>query len=121
MTTISSATTAPTTSAPTTSAPTTSAAASSPERARLHQAAQQFEAIFVRQMLSSARAANFGDTLWGDDQGNQTFTAMRDERFADLTAQSGTLGLAKQVEAQLAGRLAPAQPARAPATGGTRP
>jgi flagellar protein FlgJ len=96
--------------------------ASSPERARLHQAAQQFEAIFVRQMLSSARASNFGDTLWGDDQGNQTFTQMRDERFADITAQSGTLGLAKQVEAQLSGRLADAgAPAAAPAIKGNQP
>jgi flagellar protein FlgJ len=90
--------------------------AGSTDRARLHQAAQAFEAIFVRQMLSSARQSNFGDTLWGDDKGQDTFSAMRDERFADLTAQSGTLGLARQVEADLAKRL-DATPA-APATEG---
>jgi hypothetical protein len=30
---------------------------------------------------------------------------MRDERFADLTAQSGALGLANRVEADLAPRI----------------
>ena len=80
-------------------------AGTTPERAALHQAAQAFEAIFVRQMLSAARSTNFGDTLWGTDQGGDTFTTMRDERFADITAQSGALGLARQVEAQLATRL----------------
>ncbi len=82
-----------------------STATPSPERARLHQAAQAFEAIFVRQMMASARQSNFGDTLWSDDKGQDTFTAMRDERFADLTAQSGTLGLARQVESDLSVRL----------------
>ena len=71
---------------------------------RLHKAAQAFEAIFVRQMLSSARQGNFGDTLWGSDQGHDTFTAMRDEKFADIAAQSGTLGLGQQIEKQLAGK-----------------
>lgn len=86
--------------------PPGNAATDSPERVRLHQAAQAFEAIFVRQMLSSAREANFGDELWGKDQGHDTFTAMRDDRFAQMTAQSGALGLARQVEAQLSGALA---------------
>ncbi|KUR74408.1 rod-binding protein [Novosphingobium sp. Fuku2-ISO-50] len=95
-------------------------AANPAEKARLHQAAQAFEAIFVRQMLSSARQSNFGDTLWGDDKGKDTFTAMRDERFADLTAQSGALGLAKQVEAQLSGQ-SPATAGPAAATGSTQP
>lgn len=81
---------------------TAAAAAPGSDRAKLHQAAQSFEAIFVREMLSSARATTFGDDLWGNDQGNETFAAMRDERFAEIAAQSGTLGLGKQVESQLA-------------------
>ena len=97
-------------------ATSTATPATSPERARLHQAAQAFEAIFVRQMLSTARQSSFGDTLWGDDKGQDTFTAMRDERFADITAQSGALGLAKQVERDLSARLGDAAPV--PAAGG---
>jgi len=95
-----------TTISPATATPPPATGASA-ERARLHKAAQAFEAIFVRQMLTAARQTSFGDTLWGTDQGSDTFTAMRDERFADIAAQSGTLGLGKQVETQLAARIAP--------------
>jgi flagellar protein FlgJ len=109
MTTISPILPAPITQAPITQAPITQSTAPSapaagpatPDRARLHQAAQAFEAIFVRQMLASARQSNFGDSLWGNDQGQGTFAGMRDERLADLTAQSGALGLAQQIERQL--------------------
>lgn len=88
----------------------------SPERAKLREAAQAFEAIFVRQMLSSARAADFGgNDLLGKDQGHDTFTQMRDERFAEIASQSGAFGLAKQIEAQLARMIAPPA-ATAPAT-----
>jgi flagellar protein FlgJ len=106
MTTVSPASPAPTTG--TTGIGATSAPTSVDPR--LKQAAQGFEAIFVRQMLASARQDNFGDTLWGSDQGHDTFTAMRDETFADITAQSGSLGLARQIERQLSGKGAPAAP-----------
>jgi flagellar protein FlgJ len=70
---------------------------------QLRKAAQGFEAIFVRQMLSAARAASLGgkDALFGG-QAQETFAAMRDERFADIAVGTGAFGLAKQIEAQLA-------------------
>jgi len=74
------------------------------DRERLAGAAKAFEAIFVRQMLSAARQAGFGDSLIGG-QGLDTFRSMQDSQFADMTAQSGALGLAKQIEAQLARHL----------------
>ena len=101
----------PASSGPISSGPAAAAApASTPDSARLHKAAQAFEAIFVRQMLASARASHFGDTPGSadggsTDPGKDTFTQMRDERLADITAQSGALGLAKNIEAQLAARL----------------
>ena len=73
---------------------------------QLHKAAQQFEAIFVRQMLSTARASNFGNDLLSS-QGMDTFNAMQDERFAEIASQSGALGFAKIIEAQLAKRIDP--------------
>ncbi|MFM5929397.1 MAG: rod-binding protein [Novosphingobium sp.] len=79
------------------------------EREKLRKAAQAFEAIFVRQMLSSARAASFGEGLFSS-QATQTFKQMQDERFADIASQSGALGFAKVIEAQLASRIAPAAP-----------
>lgn len=85
-------------------APLSAAAPPAPERARLAKAAQQFEAIFVRQMLSAARQAGMGDELLGG-QAVDTFRTMQDEHFADLAAQRGAFGLASQIEAQLARSL----------------
>lgn len=77
----------------------------STDREKLHKAAQAFEAIFVRQMLSSARAASFGEGIVSS-KGTETFTAMQDERFAEIASQSGALGFAKVIEAQLSTRIA---------------
>lgn len=73
------------------------------EREQLSQAARQFEALFVRQMLSSARAAKLGgdNQLFGS-QGLETFQQMQNERFADIAAGAGALGFAKSIETQLA-------------------
>ena len=70
------------------------------QRAQLSSAAKQFEAIFVRQMLSAARQANFGDELFGSEA-TSTFREMQDSRYADIAAETGSLGLATQIEAQL--------------------
>jgi flagellar protein FlgJ len=89
--------------------PATAAASqgSPSDRAALKKAAQGFEAIFVRQMLTAARAASLAgdDPIFGG-QAQETFTAMRDERFAEIAATTGAFGLAKQLEAQFA-RLLP--------------
>ena len=79
------------------------------QRAELREAAQAFEAILLRQMLASARSTNFGgnDLFEGSDD---TFTQMRDERFAEIAAQSGQLGFADAIERQLA-RFLPAEQA----------
>lgn len=71
------------------------------DREQLAAAARQFEAIFVRQMLAQARKANFGEPLFGG-QALDTFRTMQDEHFADIAGKSGALGLAAQIEAQLA-------------------
>lgn len=77
------------------------------ERLKLRQAAEGFEAMFVRQILSAARQGSFGgekDLFGGNPVGgnDDTFTQMRDERFAEIAAHSGAFGLARQIEAQLA-------------------
>ena len=80
-------------------------------RAQLAAAAEQFEAIFVRQMLAAARKTDFGgDALGG--QGLDTFRTMQDAHFADLAAETGAFGLAKMIERQLSAQLAvpPAAP-----------
>lgn len=78
------------------------------EREQLSAAAKQFEAIFVRQMLAASRKADFGgDKLFGG-QALDTFRQMQDDQFANVTAETGTLGFAAQIEAQIA-RFLPSQ------------
>ena len=50
----------------------------SPIREELRQAAQQFEAILLRQMLSSARSTDFGGNDLFGGEGEETFREMRD-------------------------------------------
>jgi flagellar protein FlgJ len=83
----------------------TGAPVSGGERERLTAASQQFEAIFLRQMLAAARSTDFGgDDLFGG-QGEDTFREMQDSEFARVASESGALGLAKSIEAQLAHHL----------------
>lgn len=86
------------------SAPAPQGAFPASQRIALNKAAQQFEAIFLRQMLAAARKADFGDGLFSG-QALETFNTMQDERFADLAAESGAFGLARQIEVQLAAHL----------------
>ena len=74
-------------------------------RTDLASAAKAFEAIFVRQMLATARRADFGDGLFSS-QAMDTFRQMQDERFAEIAANTGAFGLARVIETHLA-RLAP--------------
>jgi len=75
------------------------------DREKLHTVSKQFEAVFLREMLSAARKTTFGgDGGAGDISGGQgmdTFRQLQDEHFADATADSGTIGLAKILEAQM--------------------
>lgn len=92
-----------------------SAEALSAERRGLRDAAQGFEAMFVRQILAASRQDTFGGDkdLFGANPvsaGDDTFTQMRDDRFAEIASQSGAFGLARQLEAQLARSLAMNQP-----------
>lgn len=77
-------------------------AALSPERLQLREAAEGFEAIMIRRILESARASSFGEETPLTGNGMKQFTAMRDEHFAEIASQSGTLGFARSIEEQLA-------------------
>ncbi len=67
----------------------------------LAKTAKQFEAIFMREMLAAARKSSLGDSLFSSSA-TDNFREMQDSRFADISAEKGTLGLAKLIEAQLA-------------------
>lgn len=88
-----------------TASPSVQAKPADPARAELREAAQQFEAILLRQMLASARTTSFGggESLFG--KSDETFREMRDARFAEIAANSGQLGFATAIERQLARHL----------------
>lgn len=90
-------------------------------KAKLAGAAKEFEAIFVRQMLAAARKANPGEDLFGSSA-TDTFREMQDSQLADLMTKTGTLGMAKQIEAHMARLIDPvATGPAAAATAGSTP
>jgi flagellar protein FlgJ len=63
------------------------------DRAKLKAVARQFEAVFLRQMISSMRTASLGDGLL-DSSASDQFRDMSDARTADAMAEKGALGIA---------------------------
>lgn len=73
----------------------------SPERLELREAAQDFEALMVRQMLAAARATKFDEETPLTGGGMKQWMTMRDEQFADIAASQGAFGFARSIEEQL--------------------
>ena len=82
--------------------PARPAAALTPEQAELRKAAEGFEAIMVRKMLETARAAKFTEDTPLTGGAMKQYEAMRDEHFADIAAKAGAFGFARSIEASLA-------------------
>jgi len=73
--------------------------ANAQRRQELRQAAQAFEAVFVRQLLGSMRSAKLADDMFGS-QATDQFRDMADARLADTMSQRGTFGIADMLVAQ---------------------
>ncbi len=90
----------------------------------LHEAARQFEALFLQMVLKNMRAAGFGDSLFDSHQG-ELYRDMLDRQLAASLARRKSLGIADLLVRQLApGTVvrAPAQVSAVPATiGPARP
>lgn len=65
----------------------------------LKKVAQQFEAVFVRQMMSTMRQAKLADDVLGSSA-TDSFQEMADARTADSLAALGQFGIAKLLERQ---------------------
>jgi peptidoglycan hydrolase FlgJ len=68
-------------------------------RQELRQAAQAFEAVFIRQLVGSMRSARLAEDMFGS-QATEQFRDMADARLADSMAQQGTFGIADLLTAQ---------------------
>jgi peptidoglycan hydrolase FlgJ len=94
---------------PITSAATPAATGTDRNQAQLRQAAEAFEAVFLRQVIGSMRQAKLGEDLFGSAATDQ-FRDMADGRLADDMAQRGSFGIA-QLLLQQFGHHAAAAPA----------
>jgi Rod binding domain-containing protein len=86
------------TSGPVTSAPAAPAGTGEPRPKDAKQAAVQFEALLVSQMLKSMREA--GESGWlgtGDDQSGACMMELAEEHLSQVLAAQGGLGLANLV------------------------
>ncbi|MBS1256833.1 MAG: Peptidoglycan hydrolase FlgJ [Deltaproteobacteria bacterium] len=69
--------------------------------ARLREAANEFEAIFIQQMLKTMRKTSLESDLIPKSEGEKIFRSMLDEQYARLSAKSGSLGLGEMIFQQL--------------------
>ncbi|MET0370053.1 MAG: rod-binding protein [Sphingobium sp.] len=77
-------------------------AAATPEKAALGKAAQQFEAIFLRQMIGAMRSASLSEGVF-DSSATEQFRDMADAKTADSMASQGSLGIAEMLLSQFGG------------------
>jgi flagellar protein FlgJ len=73
---------------PVTTPAATTPQAADPKRAQIKAAAEQFEAVFMRQMIGSMRTASLGDDILGSSSGDQ-FRDMSDAKVAESMAKNG--------------------------------
>ena len=69
--------------------------------ARVREAAQQFEALLLGQMLHSVRESGGNWLATGDDSAGDSATDFAEQQFAATMAQQGGLGLATLISAGL--------------------
>jgi peptidoglycan hydrolase FlgJ len=75
------------------------AASGSGKPSKIHDAAQQFEALLIGEMLKSAReSGSWGLTEDESDPGQDSLSGMAESQFANALARSGGLGLSHMVE-----------------------
>lgn len=90
--------------------------AGSDRDAALEKVAGQFEALFVQEMLKSMRDAGFGDPIFGNSGGTDTYREMFDQQIASDIASGNGIGLKDLLVRQLGGNPGRAVSAPAPAS-----
>lgn len=79
--------------------------ATDPEKKKLKEACQDFEAVFVTQMLKEMRPEG-EDPVFGDSHARKIFESMQDEQMAEhLTRERSPLGVGELLYRQLVEKL----------------
>ncbi|CCW18970.1 Flagellar protein FlgJ [peptidoglycan hydrolase] [Sphingobium indicum BiD32] len=84
---------------------TAASGAAPANKASLEKTAQQFEAIFLRQMIGAMRSASLAEGI-SDSSATEQFRDMADARTADAMAGTGSLGIATLLLRQFGGTVA---------------
>lgn len=74
----------------------------------LREAAQGFEALFLSQVLKSARNTSFGDSLV-DSSANRTTQSLLDSKLTEIGAGRAGLGLSEAIYQQFSAHLGKTQ------------
>lgn len=88
------------------------------QKAALTKVAQQFEAVFLRQMIGAMRSASLAEGI-SDSSATQQFQDMADARTADAMASKGAMGIAELLLKQFGDRVPDSPAPDAAATGAT--
>jgi len=88
----------------TTTNSTAATGATPSQKAQLQKAAQQFEAVFLRQMIGAMRSASLAEGI-SDSSATQQFQDMADARTADAMAGKGAMGIAELLMKQFGARV----------------
>jgi flagellar protein FlgJ len=84
------------------------------ELARLHRASRQMEGLFLSQLFRAMRETVPAEGTVDASPGRELFTAMLDERLADIAAARSERGLGEALFRQLSERLRAVNAARSP-------
>ncbi len=91
-------------------APVAGSASGTAKTSKIHEAAQQFEALMIGEMLKSARGSgSWGLTDEDSDPGQDNLSGMAESQFANALAKNGGLGLSRMVEQSVSQQASGAQ------------
>ena len=93
-------------------------APAAPRPKNVLEAAQQFEALLIEQLLKGARGDGQGWLGTGDDAEDSTEAELAEQQFAQAIAKGGGLGLSNRIAASLSGTGRPPESSEAPALRG---
>ncbi len=68
---------------------------------KINNAAKEFEAVFITQMMSHMFNSVDVDPMFGGGQGEEMFRSMMVEEYGNQLANAGGIGIAEQVTAKL--------------------
>lgn len=67
----------------------------------LRMVTQEFESVFISEILKQASKSDFSGGLFGEDRAMKIYGEMRDEAFASQMAKAGGMGIGKMLYEEL--------------------